>query len=84
MSGDGGGVSRYCLFGEVFEEAIRGGTVAVQTLHPGYYFQQAAKHTFDRKTACASLCQVTQLTYLLQVHKRPGKLEFECCPRLPG
>ncbi|XP_046680192.1 trafficking protein particle complex subunit 11-like [Homalodisca vitripennis] len=48
---------QYCLFGELFEEAIRGGLPAVQTMHPGYYYELAARHAADRKAASLVLCQ---------------------------
>ncbi|XP_054273779.1 trafficking protein particle complex subunit 11 [Macrosteles quadrilineatus] len=48
---------QYCLFGELFEEAIRGGLPAVQTMHPGYYYEQAARLATDRKLSCLQLCQ---------------------------
>lgn len=60
---------RYCLFGELFEEAIRGGLPAVQTMHPGYYYEQAAKHTLDRKAAAAQLCQVIWALSAVQLTK---------------
>lgn len=47
------------MFGEIFEEAIRLGLPAVQTMHPGYYFEQAAKHAVDRKLSAVELCQVS-------------------------
>uniref|UniRef100_A0A1B6BYJ1 Trafficking protein particle complex subunit 11 n=1 Tax=Clastoptera arizonana TaxID=38151 RepID=A0A1B6BYJ1_9HEMI len=49
------------IFGDLFEQAIRTGLPAVQTMHPGYYYEQAARQAVDRKLACLELCQsVTQ------------------------
>lgn len=48
---------QFSMFGEVFQEAIRLGLPAVQTMHPGYYYEQAAKHAVDRKLSAVELCQ---------------------------
>lgn len=50
---------RFQLFGEIFEEAIRIGLTAIQTQHPGFYFQQAASHAITRKQLCIGLCHVS-------------------------
>ncbi|KAG8282043.1 Trafficking protein particle complex subunit 11 [Homalodisca vitripennis] len=62
---------QYCLFGELFEEAIRGGLPAVQTMHPGYYYELAARHAADRKAASLVLCQVGTGTRTLVVGNPP-------------
>jgi hypothetical protein len=52
------------MFGDIFDEAIRQGLPALQTQHPGFYYQQAAQHAADRKEACLELCKVlTIITY---------------------
>lgn len=50
--------SQFSTFAELFDDAIRQGLPAVQTQHPGYYFQSAAHHAGLRQTACKELCQV--------------------------
>jgi len=43
-------VHRFQLFGDLFEEAIKlGGLTAIQTQHPGVYYQQAASHSATRR-----------------------------------
>lgn len=46
-------------FGDLFEEAIKSGLSAIQTQHPGFYYQQAALHARARKETCRTLCQNT-------------------------
>lgn len=50
--------SQFSTFAELFDDAIRQGLPAVQTQHPGYYFQSAAHHAGLRQTCCKELCQV--------------------------
>ena len=40
------------MFGKLFEEAIELGLPAIQTQHPGFYYQQAAQHAVNRKKIC--------------------------------
>uniref|UniRef100_A0A7N8Y5K1 Trafficking protein particle complex subunit 11 n=1 Tax=Mastacembelus armatus TaxID=205130 RepID=A0A7N8Y5K1_9TELE len=49
-------------FGELFDEAIKLGLTAIQTQHPGFYYQQAACYSQDRKQQAQQLCQ-TGATY---------------------
>ncbi|KAF6730704.1 Trafficking protein particle complex subunit 11 [Oryzias melastigma] len=44
-------------FGELFDEAIKLGLAAIQTQNPGFYYQQAACYTQDRKQLAHQLCQ---------------------------
>ncbi|XP_051176751.1 trafficking protein particle complex subunit 11 [Leptopilina boulardi] len=48
--------SQYSTFAELFDEAIRQGLPAVQTQHPGYYFQLAAKYASERQLASKEIC----------------------------
>lgn len=50
--------SQFSTFAELFDEAIRQGLPAVQTQHPGYYFQLAANHASSRQSSCKELCEV--------------------------
>ena len=52
-------IDRFQLFGEIFDEAIRQGLTAIQTQHPGFYYQQAASHSITRKQLCIGLCHVS-------------------------
>lgn len=52
---------RFQSFGELFDEAIKLGLTAIQTQNPGFYYQQAACYSQDRKQQAHHLCQVTTL-----------------------
>ncbi|KAH1003355.1 trafficking protein particle complex subunit 11 [Dendroctonus ponderosae] len=47
---------QYEIFGDTFDEAVKLGLPAVQTQHPGIYYQQAATLAVARKGACLELC----------------------------
>jgi hypothetical protein len=47
---------QFCIFGELFSEAISMGLTALITQHPGFYFQQSANHTIQRRKQCLELC----------------------------
>ena len=49
---------RFQVFGDLFDEAIKLGLTAIQTQHPGFYYQQAANHSSARKQLCRELCNV--------------------------
>ena len=82
---------RFAVFGGLFEEAIELGLPAIQTQHPGFYYQQSASHAVLRKKATledyASLDQsVTtpmphvsplHLEFYGQRHWRPNRLSLE-------
>ncbi|XP_021915999.1 trafficking protein particle complex subunit 11 isoform X2 [Zootermopsis nevadensis] len=81
---------QFCVFGDIFDEAIRQGLPALQTQHPGFYYQQAAQHAADRKEACLELCKAVNvypepdpligmehLEFYGQRAWRPGKLSAE-------
>ncbi len=54
---------QYSAFGEVFEEAVRLGLPAIQTQHPGIYFERAAHHARLRKESANKY--VNQILLLL-------------------
>lgn len=64
---------RFQSFGELFDEAIKLGLTAIQTQNPGFYYQQAACYSQDRKQQAQQLCQV--ITLLLVV----DWLHIVCC-----
>lgn len=81
---------QFCVFGDIFDEAIRQGLPAVQTQHPGFYYQQAAQYSSDRKEASVNLCKNAstypepdplagwdQMEFYGQRAWRPGKLSAE-------
>nr|CAD7408851.1 unnamed protein product [Timema cristinae] len=81
---------QFSVFGNIFDEAIRQGLPALQTQHPGFYYQQAAQYAVERKQTCLDLCQnVTtypeldplsgweHLEFYGQRAWRPGKLSAE-------
>ncbi|XP_070572055.1 trafficking protein particle complex subunit 11-like isoform X1 [Ptychodera flava] len=47
---------QFQIFGDLFDEAIRAGLNAIQTQHPGFYYQQSANHAINRKQLCKGLC----------------------------
>ncbi|CAG9862520.1 unnamed protein product [Phyllotreta striolata] len=53
---------QYSVFGDIFDEAVKLGLPAVQTQHPGIYYQQAAQYCTQRKKLCHELC-TTVATY---------------------
>lgn len=53
--------NRFSIFGDLFDEAIKLGLTAIQTQHPGFYYQQAANHAIARKQLCRGLCHVSGL-----------------------
>ncbi|KAG7196538.1 hypothetical protein KM043_018560 [Ampulex compressa] len=82
--------SQFSTFAELFDDAIRQGLPAVQTQHPGYYFQLAAHHAGLRQSACKELCKNAnnypepdvlageeKLEFYGQRPWRPGKLSAE-------
>lgn len=61
---------RFQSFGELFDEAIKLGLTAIQTQNPGFYYQQAACYSQDRKQQAQQLCQVIILQLLLSGYMR--------------
>lgn len=80
---------QYQIFGDVFEEAVRLGLPAVQTQHPGFYYQQAAQYAVLRRKTALQVCKdVTapvsdllegwnELEFYGQRPWRPGKHSLE-------
>ncbi|KAK3084752.1 hypothetical protein FSP39_018278 [Pinctada imbricata] len=48
---------QFQVFGDLFDEAIKLGLTAIQTQHPGFYYQQGANHAISRKQLCRGLCK---------------------------
>ncbi|RZF39728.1 hypothetical protein LSTR_LSTR011137 [Laodelphax striatellus] len=78
------------VFGDLFDEAIRVGLEASQTQHPGFYYEQAARHSVTRKQLAANICQgvdkypdtdplagINTMEFYGQRPWRPGKLSVE-------
>lgn len=56
-------IIRFSVFGDIFDEAVKLGLPAVQTQHPGIYYQQAAQYAILRKKSCEELCGVGNYNY---------------------
>uniref|UniRef100_A0A1Y1MLA7 Trafficking protein particle complex subunit 11 n=1 Tax=Photinus pyralis TaxID=7054 RepID=A0A1Y1MLA7_PHOPY len=81
---------QFSVFGDIFDEAVKLGLPAVQTQHPGLYYQQAAQYAIARKKSCHELCQnitsyptpdplenLKNIEFYGQRSWRPGKLTAE-------
>ncbi|KAJ8917803.1 hypothetical protein NQ315_010709 [Exocentrus adspersus] len=81
---------QYSVFADVFDEAVKQGLPAVQTQHPGIYYQQAAQFAIMRKKSCLELCSsvktyphpdplegASHLEFYGQRPWRPGKVSAE-------
>ncbi|VEN53813.1 unnamed protein product [Callosobruchus maculatus] len=81
---------QYSVFGDIFDEAVKLGLPAVQTQHPGIYYQQAALQAILRKKACKELCSTViaypspdpleganNIEFYGQRPWRPGKMTSE-------
>nr|XP_022918044.1 trafficking protein particle complex subunit 11 [Onthophagus taurus] len=81
---------QYSLFGDIFDEAVKQGLPAVQTQHPGLYYQQAAQFIILRRKLCHDLCGhvlhypnpdplqgASTLEFYGQRPWRPGKVNAE-------
>jgi len=51
---------QFSLFGDIFHDAVKDGLQAIQTQHPGFYYQQAALHSMTRREDCIRLCKFSQ------------------------
>lgn len=76
--------NRFSIFGDLFDEAIKLGLTAIQTQHPGFYYQQAANHAIARKQLCRGLCHVSgldsaHLSLVLDTAKEGPLLGFLIC-----
>ena len=59
------------VFGNMFQEAIRGGLPAIQTQHPGIYYQLAAEYAISRRKLAEELCsQVLKRVFFAKKKKR--------------
>lgn len=66
---------QYSAFGELFDEAIRVGLPAIQSQHPGFYYQHAAQFTVKRRQAMRSVC-AEALQYPPAPDPMDGVVEF--------
>ncbi|KOB67024.1 Uncharacterized protein OBRU01_20427 [Operophtera brumata] len=66
---------QYSAFGELFDEAIRVGLPAIQSQHPGFYYQHAAQFTVKRRQAMRSVCSEA-LQYPPAPDPMDGVIEF--------
>ncbi|CAM1313193.1 TRAPPC11 (predicted) [Pycnogonum litorale] len=63
-------------FGDLFDDAIKQGLTAIQTQHPGFYYQQAANHAILRKQHCYSLCQNVDVIIKKELLANDASMEF--------
>ena len=77
---DGYDIIRFQVFGDLFDEAIKLGLTAVQTQHPGFYYQQAGNHAASRKQLCLKLPQVNNLVTPNHLHSFPSCVQLLCLP----
>ncbi|GIX72364.1 trafficking protein particle complex subunit 11 [Caerostris extrusa] len=80
---------QFSHFGDLFEDAVQQGLNAIQTQHPGFYYQQAANHASNRKAMCYKLCKNIQEAPDFEVLEGADTLEFygqrpwrSCCQSL--
>lgn len=67
---------QFSIFGDLFDEAIKLGLTAIQTQHPGFYYQQAANHAIARKQLCRGLCHAATSMPDPDPLKEKDNLEF--------
>ncbi|XP_071849056.1 trafficking protein particle complex subunit 11-like isoform X2 [Apostichopus japonicus] len=67
---------QFSIFGDLFDEAIKLGLTAIQTQHPGFYYQQAANHAIARKQLCRGLCHAATSMPEPNPLKEKDNLEF--------
>lgn len=67
---------QFKVFGGLFDEAIRAGLSAIQTQHPGFYFQQAAYYARDRRIDARKICK----SVLDQKYPSPDPLDTNDLP----
>ncbi|XP_054725000.1 trafficking protein particle complex subunit 11-like [Uloborus diversus] len=80
---------QFSHFGDLFEDAVQQGLNAIQTQHPGFYYQQAANYATSRKMLCYKLCKSVQEAPNFEVLDGADSLEFygqrpwrACCQSL--
>ncbi|KAG8179574.1 hypothetical protein JTE90_016141 [Oedothorax gibbosus] len=80
---------QFSHFGDLFEDAVQQGLNAIQTQHPGFYYQQAANQASNRKNMCYKLCKSVEEPPEFDVLEGADSLEFygqrpwrACCQSL--
>ncbi|KAF8778895.1 Trafficking protein particle complex subunit 11 like protein [Argiope bruennichi] len=80
---------QFSHFGDLFEDAVQQGLNAIQTQHPGFYYQQAANHASNRKALCYKLCKSVEEPPDFEILEGADSLEFygqrpwrACCQSL--
>jgi len=68
---------QFQVFGDLFDEAIKLGLTAIQTQHPGFYYQQGANHAIFRKQLCQGLCmQPAEMKSQDEIDNYLGQTDF--------
>lgn len=57
-------IFRLEIFGDIFDDAVKHELPALQTQHPGMYYEQAAQYAIARKTCCQDLCSVSFIKFI--------------------
>ncbi|CAB4031724.1 trafficking particle complex subunit 11-like, partial [Paramuricea clavata] len=68
---------QFSVFGDLFDEAIKNGLTAIQTQHPGFYYQQSANHSVIRRQLSEGLCHhIPPDTVSFNPLEQAGNLEY--------
>ncbi|CAI9734552.1 Hypothetical predicted protein [Octopus vulgaris] len=67
---------QFQVFGDLFDEAIKLGLTAIQTQHPGFYYQHAANLSIARKSLCGQLCKPVTSQLNWNPLENLGNLDF--------
>ncbi|KAF7270948.1 hypothetical protein GWI33_016126 [Rhynchophorus ferrugineus] len=78
------------IFADIFDDAVKHELPALQTQHPGIYYEQAAQYAIARKNSCQDLCSkiiaypspdplegIDKMEFFAQRPWRPGKIAAE-------
>lgn len=60
------------MFGDLFDLAVQNGLAAIQTQHPGFYYQSAAEQAIARKNVGQKLLSATSTTTMFD----PGNFDY--------
>lgn len=68
--------SQCAVFGNMFQDAVRGGLPAIQTQHPGIYYQLAAEYAISRRKLAEELCSQVSSYPAPDPLQHAGSIEF--------
>ncbi|XP_052268585.1 trafficking protein particle complex subunit 11-like isoform X2 [Dreissena polymorpha] len=67
---------QFQVFGDLFDEAIKLGLTAIQTQHPGFYYQHSADYAIARKQLCRGSCKPLPVGASQAIVENIGSLDF--------